>query len=82
MGGMTMKTAKERIHWINEIAKTDLGKAQGMLDMLNDVFGTDFSFLAKRVVFSETASDDVAGFYANCHDAEAWMDEMDSMMKF
>ena len=62
---------KERIHWINETAKEEFNKAKGMLDMLNECEHTEYAFLCRRVVYSETASlSDVAAFYADCHDLE------------
>lgn len=65
-------TMKERIKMINEMAQTNFDIAKGMLEMLNNICGTKFNFLAKRVVFSEypgTAEDNCAAFYAKCHDA-------------
>lgn len=62
---------KERIHWINETAKEEFNKAKGMLDMLNECEHTEYAFLCRRVVYSETASlSNMAAFYADCHDLE------------
>ena len=47
---------RERIHWINETAKEEFDKAKGMLAMLNECEGTDYAFLARRVMYSDTAS--------------------------
>ena len=60
----------ERIEKINDVATTDFARAQGMLDMLNDICGTQFGWLAKRVVIFENPNGSTAERYAHCHDAE------------
>lgn len=62
---------KERINKINEVAQENFDKAQGMLDMLNEICGTQFGFLNKRVVRFENPNGSVAERYAHCHDAWA-----------
>ena len=54
-------TMAERIDWINEVAKGDF-------DMLNEIYGTDYGFLDRRVVCSDAPRSHTADFYANCHD--------------
>ena len=61
---------KERIHNINEMAQENFDRAQGMLDMLNEICGTKFGWLKKRVVFFDNPDGSVAERYANAHDAE------------
>ena len=48
-------------------------KAQGMLEMLNLIYGTQFGFLNKRVVRFENPNGSVSERYAHCHDAWAEM---------
>lgn len=64
-------TMVERIDWINEVASEDFGRAWGMLDMLNEIYGTEYGFLNKRVVCSDASKDNPAAFYASCHDLHA-----------
>lgn len=66
-----MVIMKERINKINEVAQENFDKAQGMLDMLNEICGTQFGFLNKRVVRFENPNGSVAERYAHCHDAWA-----------
>lgn len=66
---------KERIKYINEIAQVNWEKAQGMLEMLNEICGTKFGWLAKRVVFFDNPDGSVAERYAHCHDALAWLED-------
>lgn len=68
-----MKTMTERIHWINEVAQNELERAYGMLDMFNDMYGTDLKFLNRRVVYSKESGSNVAAFYADCHDFESML---------
>lgn len=44
-------------------------KAQGMLEMLNEIYGTKFGFLRKRVVRFDNPDASTAERYAHCHDA-------------
>ena len=61
-------TMIERVKWINETANDNFDKAEGMLDMLNEIYGTEYGFLAKRVVYSDAPKSHTADFYAHCHD--------------
>ena len=58
---------KELIYKINH--EENWEKAQGMLEMLNAIYGTKYGFLAKRVVRFEDPDGSVAERYAHCHDA-------------
>lgn len=60
---------KERIARINEMAQQNFDRAQGMLDMLNEICGTKFGWLNKRVVIFENPDGTVAERYAHAHDA-------------
>lgn len=60
---------KERIMKINETAATNLEKAKGMLEMFNDIYGTQYGFLGARVVRFENPNGSVAEKYAHAHDA-------------
>ena len=62
---------KELIYKINH--EENWEKAQGMLEMLNLRYGTQFGFLNKRVVRFENPNGSVAERYAHCHDAWAEM---------
>ena len=64
-------TMKELIYKI--IHEENWEKAQGMLEMLNLIYGTQFGFLNKRVVRFENPNGSVAERYAHCHDAWAEM---------
>ena len=61
---------KELIYKINH--EENWEKAQGMLEMLNLIYGTQFGFLNKRVVRFENPTGSVAERYAHCHDA--WLE--------
>lgn len=58
---------KELIYKINH--EENFEKAQGMLEMLNTIYGTQFGFLAKRVVRFDNPNGSTAERYANAHDA-------------
>ena len=58
---------KELIYKINH--EENWEKAQGMLEMLNLIYGTQFGFLNKRVVRFENPNGSVSERYAHCHDA-------------
>lgn len=60
---------KELIQKINHEENFD--KAQGMLEMLNAVYGTKCGFLSGRVVRFENPEGSTAEKYAHCHDAWA-----------
>ena len=62
---------KELIYKINH--EENWEKAQGMLEMLNLIYGTQFGFLNKRVVRFENPNGSVAERYAHCHDVWAEM---------
>lgn len=62
---------KELIYKINH--EENWEKAQGMLEMLNLIYGTQFGFLNKRVVRFENPNGSSAERYAHCHDAWAEM---------
>lgn len=64
---------KERIKHINEVAQENFDKAQGMLEMMNEICGTKFGWLNKRVVFFENPDASVAEKYAHAHDAYMWL---------
>jgi len=64
---------KERINKINETAVENFEKAKGMLEMFNDIYGTQYGFLAKRVVIFENPDGSVAEKYAHCHDATMYL---------
>lgn len=63
---------KELISKINHEENWD--KAQGMLEMLNSVYGTQYGFLNKRVVRFDNPDGSTAEKYAHCHDAWAELD--------
>lgn len=56
---------KERIKNINMTAWENFDKAEGMLEMFNEIYGTNYGFLNKRVVMFEGDKKD----YAKCKDA-------------
>lgn len=62
---------KERISKINEVAQENFEKAQGMLEMFNDIYGTKFGWLNKRVVRFDNPDASTCFKYAHCHDAWA-----------
>lgn len=59
---------KELISKINDQAKTDFAKAEGMLDMFNEIYGTKFGFFDLRVVVFDNPDGSVAERYAHFHD--------------
>lgn len=48
---VTFKMDKEMVKTINEIAQVNFEKAISMVEGINLVLGTNYSFLNKRVVF-------------------------------
>ena len=60
---------KERIRRINEMAQENFEKAQGMLEMLNEMCGTQYGWLNKRVVIFEKPNGTIAERYAHADDA-------------
>lgn len=61
-----MSKMKELIYKINHEENFD--KAQGMLEVVNTIYGTKFGFLNKRVVFFDNPDGSVAERYAHAHD--------------
>lgn len=57
---------KELVYKINH--EENFEKAQGMLEMLNTIYGTQYGFLRKRVVRFENPEGSTAEKYANAHD--------------
>ena len=62
---------KEMIQKINRTAQENWEKAQGMLEMLNMMSGTEFGWLNKRVVRFNNPK---VGYSGGCHDAWAEME--------
>ena len=52
-------------------SEPNFDKAQGMLEMLNDILGTKYGFLAKCVVRFDNPDGSVAERYAHAHDLRA-----------
>lgn len=50
---MEMKLTKKQIETLNNVAKCDYDKAKAMLEGINMVLGTDYEWLAERVVWFE-----------------------------
>lgn len=67
-----MKLTKTQIATLNETAKTDFPKAKAMLEGMNMVLGTQYDWLAKRVVWFENPNGSTAEKYAHAHDAWAY----------
>lgn len=59
----------ELIYKINHEENFD--KQKGMLEMLNCIYGTQFDFLARRVVRFDNPNGTTAERYAHCHDVYA-----------
>lgn len=68
---MEMKLTKAQVSTLNEIAQNDFKKAQAMLEGVNMVLGTQYGWLASRVVWFENPNGTVAERYAHVHDAWA-----------
>lgn len=60
---------KDRIRWINETAQTNWEKAKGMLDIFNDIYGTQYEWLNKRVVVYDKPGDMPNFLKGEAHDA-------------
>lgn len=69
---MKMKLNRIQIATLNKIAQSDFSKAEAMLDGMNMVLGTQYGWLAKRVVWFENPNGSTAEKYAHVHDAWAW----------
>ena len=67
-----MKLTKAQIITLNETAKTDFPKARAMLEGMNMVLGTQYSWLAGRVVWFDNPNASTCEKYAHAHDAYAW----------
>ena len=65
-------TMKELVQMINHEENFD--KADGMLQMLNAIYGTQYGLLNRRVVRFDNADASVAERYAHCHDVWAELD--------
>lgn len=61
-----MTDLKELVYKINHEENFD--KAQGMLSMLNSIFGTSYGFLNRRVVRFDVPSGSTSMKYSHCHD--------------
>lgn len=66
---MKKGTMKEHIEKINKVARENFDMAKGMLEMLNELCGTKFGWLNRRVVIFECPDGSTAEKYAHCHDA-------------
>lgn len=64
-----MKLTKTQIATLNKTAKTDFPKAQAMLEGMNMVLGTQYGWLACRVVWFENPNASTCEKYAHAHDA-------------
>ena len=60
---------REKIAKINEMAQKNFDRAQGMLDMFNEIYGLKYGWLKKRVVIFDNPDGTVAERYAYAHDA-------------
>ena len=64
-------TMKETISKINKVAIDNFEVAEGMLEVVNDIMGTKFGWLNRRVVIFDNPDASTAEKYAHCHDAMA-----------
>ena len=64
-----MKLTKTQIATLNNTAKTDFPKAQAMLEGMNMVLGTQYGWLAGRVVWFDDPNASTCVKYAHAHDA-------------
>ncbi len=62
---------KERVKKINDMALENWEKAQGMLEMFNDIYGVKFGWLNKRVVMFDKPDASTCEKYKAAHDAWA-----------
>lgn len=69
MMAQEMKLTRTQIEMLNNLAQTNLEKAQGMLDGMNEILGTRYGWLAKEVVWFE---DPDKGYGGGVHSAIAW----------
>ena len=63
-----MTVTKELIRALNAAAQVDFDGAKTLLDLVNEVCGTKYGWLAKRVVFFDNPDADTATKYAHVHD--------------
>ena len=59
---------KSLIHKIN--SEPSFAKAEGMLEILNDIFGTKYGFVARRVVRFDDPDFEGIAKYMHVHDVE------------
>ena len=71
-----MKVTRETITRINSVAQENFDIARGMLAMLNELSGTEFGWLNKRVVWFEEPD---KGYSSPCHDLWATMDGVNAV---
>lgn len=76
-------TNAEMLNLVDKINhEPNFDKAQGMLEMLNDILGTKYGFLAKRVVWFDNPDGGVAARYAHAHDIRAELVYSDAEAEF
>lgn len=68
-----MKKIYDLVIRINEVARDDFSKAQGMLDSLNYLYGFNLGWLAKRVVMFD---DEKLKYGGVVHDAAMYLPEI------
>ena len=64
-------TLKEAIKKINNVAYDNFEVAEGMLEIVNDIMGTKFGWLNRRVVIFDNPDASIEEKYAHCKDAWA-----------
>nr|DAW17008.1 MAG TPA: hypothetical protein [Caudoviricetes sp.] len=69
-----MKLNKEQVHTLNTLAKVDFDKAEYALEYVNKLFGTEYYWMNKRVVYSDDMSS-IHAKLATSHDAWANAEE-------
>ena len=67
-------TLKEAIKKINNVAYDNFEVAEGMLEIVNDIMGTKFGWLNRRVVIFDNPDASIEEKYAHCKDAWANLD--------
>lgn len=71
-----MKVSQETIKKINLVAQENFDRARGMLTMLNELAGTEFGWLNKRVVWFEEPE---KKYHSPCHDLWATMEGVNAV---
>lgn len=66
-----MKLTRKQIDLLNNMARVDITRALAIIGGINDLFGTEFDILNRRVVFYEI---DPKHAYKTSHDAYAYAD--------